>query len=56
MAKKLNPHLHAVVLEVVEQHAVAVYINKKKTECHTLCAQIKTQSTTLDKIDEIAPF
>lgn len=33
--------------KLVEQQAVAVFINKKNTECHTLCAQIEAQSTTL---------
>ncbi len=46
MPKNFNPHLQAAVLEVVEnqlveQQAVAVFINKKNTERHTLCAQFR---------------
>ncbi|MEK6698511.1 MAG: hypothetical protein AABZ10_05635 [Nitrospirota bacterium] len=52
MPKNFNPHLQAAVLEVVEnqlveQQAIVVFINKKNTEWHTLCAQIEAQSTTL---------
>jgi len=52
MPNNFNPHLQAAVLEVVEnqlveQRAVAVFINKKNTERHTLCAQMEAQSATL---------
>jgi hypothetical protein len=52
MSKNLNPHpqaadLEAVENKLIEQHAVAVFINKKNTERHSLCAQIEAQSATL---------
>lgn len=52
MPNKFNPHLQTAMLEVVEnqlveQQAIAIFINKKNTERHTLCARIEAQSTTL---------